>query len=69
MADFQDLEIRLQAVDNASHVLQKIVDQLEQIKKLTSGSNNITPTGGNSSEIKKAAIIKVLPFITAARRA
>ena len=53
MADFQDLEIRLQAVDNASHVLQKIVDQLEQIKKLTSGSNNITPTGGNSSEIKK----------------
>ena len=53
MADFQDLEIRLQAVDNASHVLQKVVDQLEQIKKLTSGSNNITPTGGNSSEIKK----------------
>ena len=53
MADFQDLEIRLQAVDNASHVLQKVADQLEQIKKLTSGSNNITPRGGNSSEIKK----------------
>ena len=53
MAEFQNLEIKLQAVDNASQVLQKVVDQLEQIKKLTSGSNTITPTGGNSSEIKK----------------
>ena len=49
MAEFQNLEIKLQAVDNASQVLQKVVDQLEQIKKLTSGSNTITPTGGNSS--------------------
>lgn len=49
MPDFQDLEIRLQAVDNASQVLQKVVDQLEQIKKLTSGSNTITTTSGNSS--------------------
>lgn len=37
MADFQELGIKIEAIDNASAKLQKVVDLLERIKKLSGG--------------------------------
>ena len=48
MADFQELGIKLEAIDNASDKLQKVVDLLEKIKKLTS-SGGVTTVGSGSS--------------------
>lgn len=66
MAEFQDLEIRLRAVDDASEKLQKVVDLLEKVKSLSSNvstninvkSNTSSRTRGSSS--KEAQSVKAL---------
>ena len=51
MAEFQDLEIRLQAVDNASKTLEKVVSLLERVKELT-GSGSSTSTSNTTNTTK-----------------
>lgn len=56
MAEFQDLEIRLQAVDNASKTLEKVVSLLERVKELTgSGSSTSTSNTTNSTKAQVQA--------------
>lgn len=60
MAEFQDLEIRLQAVDNASKTLEKVVGLLEKLKSLTGGdSGNTTSNTTNSTKAQVQAIKNV----------
>lgn len=49
MADFQELGIKLEAIDNASDKLQKVVDLLEKIKKLSGTGGGSTTVGGGSN--------------------
>ena len=53
MAEFQDLEIRLKAVDDASEKLQKVVDLLEKVKSLSSNvSTNVNVKSNTSSRTR-----------------
>lgn len=53
MAEFQDLEIRLRAVDDASEKLQKVVDLLEKVKSLSSNvSTNVNVKSNTSSRTR-----------------
>lgn len=58
MAEYQDLEIHLQAIDDASKTLNNVVNLLEKIKKLSYSNNNInTSNSANniSNSTQKAA--------------
>lgn len=60
MAEFQDLEIRLQAVDNASKTLEKVVSLLERVKELTgSGGSTSTSDTTNSTKAQVQAVKNV----------
>ena len=55
MAEFQDLEIRLQAVDNASKTLEKVVSLLERVKELTGSGGSATTsntTNGTKAQVQ-----------------
>lgn len=58
MADFQELGIKLEAVDNASAKLQKVVDLLEKIKKLSGGGTTTTGSGSTSGITRQVTALR-----------
>lgn len=63
MADFQELGIKLEAIDNASQKLQKVVDLLEKIKKLSGGGTITSGTGGTSGITRQATALRSVASI------
>lgn len=63
MADFQELGIKIEAIDNASAKLQKVVDLLERIKKLGGGGTITSGTGGTSGITRQATALRSVASI------
>lgn len=58
MADFQELGIKIEAIDNASEKLQKVVDLLENIKKLSNGGTSANTSSVTTNINKQATALR-----------